>query len=102
MTNKTNIGYGYHSYPSERCAYCVNSCSPFQSCSGCTLQDNELGGCNHGCALIRSACEDSSTKLVNCLGTRLKNMVQLRRNQDNVQYGLNREIIYGTSHTTFH
>ena len=33
-TEETNAGYRYHSYPSGSCAYCVNSCSPFQSLSG--------------------------------------------------------------------
>ena len=65
MSNKTNIGYGYHSYPSGKCAYCVNSCSPLQSWSGCISWNKELHDCNHGCALTWScsACEDSSTKL---------------------------------------
>ena len=106
MSNReTNIGYRYHSYPPGRYAYCVSSCSPFQSWSECIScqWDNELGDCNHGCALSRSACEDSS---------RLKNMVQLRRNQNNVGYGLNMEdgdpprevqgiIIYGTAKCSF-
>ena len=81
---ETNIGYGYHSYPSENCVNCVNSCSSSQYWSGCISWDNELDDCNHGCALSRSACKDSSC--VNCLGLRLKSMVQLGRNQDNVRW----------------
>ena len=53
--------------------------------SGCIAWDNEQGDCNHGCALSRSACNETS--FVGCLVSRLKNMVQLRRNQNDVQHG---------------
>ena len=59
--------------------YCVNSCSPFV----CISWDHELGDCNHGRAPSRSACKNSSC--VNRLDLRLKSMVQLGRNQDNVR-----------------
>ena len=59
VTRETNIGYGYHSFLSARCVYCLNLCSPFQSFSGCKSWDNELGGCKRGYA--PTPCEDSSS-----------------------------------------
>jgi len=53
-----------------RIVICMNPRSPFRSFSGCISWDNrdEL---DDGCALSRSACEDSSTKrlFANCLGS---------------------------------
>ena len=71
VTRETNIGYGYHSFLSARCVYCLNLCSPFQSFSGCKSWDNDLGGCKRGYA--PTPCEDSNSPFFSCLGSKLKN-----------------------------